>query len=197
MSPLDEKIILATLDEGGSTFVGNFSTIHIAERTGISEFVILDHFKTRENLLEEAERYLGEHFQAEMIQVIHETPSIDQAFSQLIDYQLAHPTWNGFALNYSYAIPQFNPDKEAAEAFNERVMDEALELTKFFPGYDALSSQSVFHLYRYFLRELAAFCQTIISGENRDSPALRSSEASFLFQGLSAFLQPDLARDNA
>lgn len=195
MSPLDEKIILATLDEGGSTFVGDFSTIHIAEASGISEFVIHDHFKTRAILLEETGRYLGAHFQQEMIRAITETSSPEEAFSQLVDYQLAHPTWNGFSLNYSHAIPQLNGDKEAEDSFNERLMDGALDLVKFFPGCDVLSSQCLFHLYRYFFRELIAFSQTIICGENRDSPDLRATETSFLLQGLSAFLQVNLAQD--
>jgi AcrR family transcriptional regulator len=196
MNPIDERVLLATLDEGGSTALGSFSIIHIAQASGVSEFVILDHFKTREKLLLEAGNFLGEHLSDEMKKVVAENLTPEEAFSALVDFQLAHPTWNGFLLNYSYAVPQFNPDKDQEAIFNERLIDGALRLRKFFPGSAALPSQHLFRLYRYFVRNLIAFCQTLITGENEDSPALRASEASFLFQGLSCSLQGVLAKDN-
>jgi hypothetical protein len=197
MNPIDEQVILATLDEGGKTFVGNFSTIHIAQKSGVSEFVILDRFESRENLLEQSMVYLEKKFQTEILEVCRRARTFEETFSSLVDYLLDHPTWNGFFLNYGYLTPQCNPNKDQEAAFNEWLMDEGFELAKLSSRLKSLPSPSVFDLFRYFLRELVSFSQTLISAENVDSPALRSRESAFLFQGLSGQLQGDLGKGKA
>jgi AcrR family transcriptional regulator len=104
---IDEKILIATLDEGGSNATNRFSTVRIAKACDISEFTIYDHFTSKSHLLAEADVYLGKQLDVFARKASAEAKDFLDFFSKMMDYQLAHPTWNGFFLNYSAIFPRY------------------------------------------------------------------------------------------
>jgi len=107
MNQLEEAVLLATIDEGGNNPVQKFSTIHIAAACGVSEFLIYEHFVSRQKLLVEADDYVAQHFRAQVLALTEKHLPYPELFSALLDYQLAHPSWNGFSLNYGHFFPRY------------------------------------------------------------------------------------------
>jgi Transcriptional regulator len=185
MNQLEEAVLLATLDEGGNTTIQKFSTIHIAAACGVSEFLIYEHFTSKEHLLDEANRYVAHHFRDELLRLSREQLPFPELFSKLLDYQLKHPSWNGFSLSYGHFFPHYGAKKAEEKRFQEHILESA---TLFLKSYDiVLEPSPTFEVYCFLLRELFSFAQLLISKEIPDTPKIRQNQANLILSGMQAF----------
>jgi Transcriptional regulator len=185
MNQLEEAVLLATIDEGGNNPVQKFSTIHIAAACGVSEFLIYEHFVSRQKLLVEADDYVAQHFRAQVLALTEKHLPYPELFSALLDYQLAHPSWNGFSLNYGHFFPRYGLDKAEEEHFHELVLETGRRL---FQAYQFnLDDFGAYQVFCFFLRELFSFAQLLISKEIIDTPATRLNQANLVLLGMGQF----------
>jgi AcrR family transcriptional regulator len=188
MSSIEDKVILAAVDEGGKHMPPTFSTIRIAERCKVSEFLIYDHFKTKANLLGAAHIFLLGKLAEAAKKAAENSSDFESFFSALVSFEVAHPCWNGFLLNYGLCFPQGEillENQKASEAFYET--NKPLLIPRYCPEGNPEEDRFRF---RYFFREVYGFSQMIILKEIDDTPELRSKEAKLLFNGLSELKNP-------
>jgi AcrR family transcriptional regulator len=183
---IDQKILLATLDEGGSNPPNRFSTVHIAAACGISEFTVYDHFHTKSHLLTEADVYLGRLLDSYTREASKESSTFAEFFSKMMDFQLAHPTWNGFFLNYSIVFPHFGSEEDQGVAdLKKHMTDTAKEVMPKFVT--PKITEDIREIFLFFLREVICYSRYIIGGDAVDSPKGRELESRVVFGGLNAF----------
>jgi AcrR family transcriptional regulator len=183
---IDEKILIATLDEGGSNATNRFSTVRIAKACDISEFTIYDHFTSKNHLLAEADVYLGKQLDSFARQASAEATDFLDYFSKMMDFQLAHPTWNGFFLNYSRIFPRFGlaPDEDDAEIWTHLTETGRMTMSKFITP---KSQDEVRDLFLFFFREVVCYSRYVIAKDVADTPRRRELEAKVVFGGLNSF----------
>ena len=183
MSSIEDKVLLAAIEEGGRHMPPTFSTIRIAEKCKVSEFLIYDHFKNKANLLQAAHIFLLGKLAEEAEAASKKDSDFESFFSDLVSYELAHPAWNGYFLNYGLCYPQgeiLSESQKSSEAFYDNHKGVLL------PRYCPLEEPIIDRLrFRFFFREVYAFSQLLITQQIDDTPEVRAKEAQLLFTGLS------------
>jgi AcrR family transcriptional regulator len=184
MSGVEEAIVLATLEEGGRKPLQDFSLSHVAQTCGFSEFVIFDHFKSKENLLASSDHFVFEQLQKQIVSLKKTSSDFFAFFNGLIDFQLAHPAWNGFLLNYGY-LPKDRSFKTIDIVFPRdgvfSILKDLMENEDLNLGED-----EIFILYTFFLQELLSFAQLILNLDIPDTPENRAREAQLITWGLAS-----------
>lgn len=182
MNNIEDKVLLAAIDEGGRHMPPTFSTIRIAERCHVSEFLIYDHFKTKAFLLQSAHIFLLDKMSKEANAAADKSPTFISFFSELVHYEMAHPSWNGFLLNYGLCFPQSEiakEDRQASEAFYENNIK--VLIPRYWPEEEPKIDR---YRFRYFFREVYCFAQLLIIQEIEDTPEVIEKEAKLLVYGL-------------
>jgi AcrR family transcriptional regulator len=181
---IDERILEATLEVAGTTPANRFSTKDIASKLGISEFVIFDHFQTKDNLLNKAdEKIAGDYYNA----VLGLGPTCHdfyEFFDKIMDFELSVPFHNSFAINYCRVFPRYEKASDFA-IFEDGVNAAVGEVFKFFPIKDM---SKAFPLWCYFTRELICDVQLIIDKHVIDTPEIRHFMAQCIYEGFGPFL---------
>lgn len=183
---IDEKILIATLDEGGNNATNRFSTVRIAQACDISEFTIYDHFKSKNHLLAEADVYLGKKLDAYARRASAEAIDFLDFFSKMMDFQLAHPSWNGFFLNYSAIFPRYGntADQDDQEIRNHITETGKATMFKFVTPADEDEARDLF---LFFFQEVVCYSRYVIAKDVADTPRRRELEAKVVFGGLNSF----------
>jgi AcrR family transcriptional regulator len=183
---IDEKILIATLDEGGSNATNRFSTVRIAKACDISEFTIYDHFTSKNHLLVEADVYLGKQLEAFAQKASNEAKDFQDFFSKMMDFQLAHPSWNGFFLNYSAIFPRYGATPDQAD---EEIRNHITETGKatMFKFITPANEEETRDLFLFFFREVVCYSRYVIAHDVVDTPRRRELEAQVVFGGLNSF----------
>jgi AcrR family transcriptional regulator len=179
---VEEKIILATIEERGNNPVNRFSTVKIAQTCGISEFVIYDHFKTKVALLNATDLYLSHLLFSYAEEAIKMNDNFSDFFSDLMMFQVRHPSWNGFWLNYSSAFPRFSSEKEENPASIPLSLLQAFQ--KYFPKAHYPDLEEAF---RFIVRETVCFARYVIYSEVPGNAHRLEAESKIVYGGLSAF----------
>jgi AcrR family transcriptional regulator len=183
---IEEQIIQASIIEGGKNSANLFSTKQIAETCGINEARIYEIFQSKESLLEQTDLYLATHWRDAVVKAAEKNTDFQVFFSEIIDYQMSNRYWNGFSLNYGHLSPRYSVDR-LSEAYRERMtVTASLVLPHFFPN---VPKENLLDLYRFFMREMIAFTQLLLSHQIPDTPVSRSIEANLLLNGLNAYRQ--------
>ena len=178
----DEKIILATIEEGGNNPTNRFSTLKVAANCGVSEFLIYDHFKSKIALLNAADLYLSKLLFAYSEEAVKINDSFSDFFSDLMLFQVRHPSWNGFWLNYSSIFPRFSLEREENPASVPLSLLQALR--KYFP--DA-SFPDLDEAFRFIIRETICFARYVIYSEVPGNAHRIEVESRIVYGGLNAF----------
>jgi AcrR family transcriptional regulator len=178
----DQKIILATIEEGGNNPTNRFSTIKVAANCGISEFVIYDHFKSKIALLNAADLYLSKLLFSYAEEAVKINANFNDFFSDLMLFQVRHPSWNGFWLNYSSIFPRFSLEKEENPASVPLSLLQALQ--KFFPN---ASYPDLDEAFRFIIRETICFARYVIYSEVPGNTHRIEAEGRIVYGGLNAF----------
>lgn len=182
-SAIDEQILLAAIAEGGSNPTNRFSMVKIAHDCGVSEFLVYDHFGSKELLLEAADSYLSKILVDFALEQAANCSDFEEFFGKIMNFQLVHPNWNGFLLNYSLIFPRFSPVRsgKGQSLINEQ---GSQALAKFFPS---ASPENRNECFRFVIRETISFARYVIYSEVAETPHRLHIEAQTVAGGLNAF----------
>jgi AcrR family transcriptional regulator len=122
---IDEKIINATIQIGSSNEANKLSTKKIAKACEISEFVIYDHFKSKDNLISITNHKIFEDSAAYVEQLILvEHQPFEVYWNKMVDFFLQNQNYVGWSINYGHIFPR--PEKPADnDEFREDITAEA------------------------------------------------------------------------
>lgn len=179
---LQEKIILATIEEGGKEFPSAFSSDKIAENCQIPPLELYASFQTKTALLSAADDYLGQKLFAYANAALEVDETFEAFFSDLMTFQLRHPSWNGFWLNYSSIFPRFSSESEESPLEIPPALLQ--KLSRYLPKGSELSLDEAF---RFLVRETVCFSRYVIYSEVPGNAHRLSVEAKLVYGGLSLF----------
>ncbi|MCH3908950.1 MAG: TetR/AcrR family transcriptional regulator [Bacilli bacterium] len=179
LEDIDQKIILTTIRLAGLYPPNHFSTREIASECRISEYVIFDHFKSKDNLIAESVKHISEAVKDCLINSVKENPTPEHAFFALIDFYLAHKDFNRFALNYCPAFPQY--DKNDNFAFFES--DSKKTVFPHFSSFKVHEGVSPFATWCFFIREATSFSSLLIEKRLPDNEKTRETMFNIVYHG--------------
>jgi AcrR family transcriptional regulator len=180
---IDEKIMKATLHECATHPANRFSTRDIAKICGISEFVIFDHFKTKDLLIAKVDEYISIPFNAAIIEAAKSSVHFSEFFSKMLDYMIAHPDANAFAINYCRVFPRYEKDVNYDD-FKINVLKMLEAVGPFFP---LTHPEDRFTLWARFNRELLCYAELFLEKKVEDTPENRKTMSDFLYRGLAPY----------
>lgn len=183
---IEEKILRETIRIAGSNVANKFSTREIALASGVSEFVIFSHFKSKENLIAEADKIVASEFYDQCKKVAAAHPNdFPGFFDEILTFELGRPKANAFALNYCRVFPQAETPADYS-SFKNGVMETLHELFAFYPLKD---EKKAFFLWCDFVREFAVYSEMFIENRIPDTPKNRSLVCGLVERGLTDFLK--------
>jgi AcrR family transcriptional regulator len=180
---IDRLIVETTIHEAAVTPANRFSTQLIAKKLGISEFVIFDHFESKDYLIAMADKYVSVPFYEAVLLNAKKSETFEQFFSLMVDYLLSHPDHNAFAINYCRVFPRYERDVDY-DNYKKMVTAMLSQLEPYFP---IKNHDDAYFLWARFNRELLSDCQRLIDGKIPDNPRNRSIMASLLYGGLASY----------
>lgn len=184
---IDEKIIDATIKVGSENGANKLSTKEIAKVCDISEFVIYDHFKSKENLVSIADKKIAEAVMGEALSTLKINADLVSFYSTMVDFCLAKKDYTAFTINYGHIFPRTTKPADYDAFMNEVFMPSAKEgvglLSLSFPD-----DTSCLHLWLWLFQNVIIYCQLVILGSLVDSKARRFEAGKLVASGLSSFL---------
>jgi hypothetical protein len=185
MDDIEKAILTATIEEGGNAFPSAFETAKVARRSGVSEYVLYDRYKSKAALLNAADLYLSGFLFDYALKAAEADESFSAFFADLMLFQVRHPSWNGFWLNYSSIFPRVSLAQEETEALVPIPLLKAL--SKYFPETDYASLEKAF---RFLSRESICFARYVIYSEVPGNEHRLLAESQIVYGGLEAFKIP-------
>jgi AcrR family transcriptional regulator len=185
MDDTETAILLATIEEGGSAFPSAFQTAKVAKRSGVSEYALYDRYKSKAALLNAADLYLSAFLFDYALKAAQADQDFNAFFTDLMLFQVRHPSWNGFWLNYSSIFPRVSLAKEETEAVVPLPLLKALG--KYFPDADYGALEKAF---RFLSRESISFARYVIYSEVPGNEHRLLAESQIVYGGLAAFKIP-------
>jgi AcrR family transcriptional regulator len=179
---IDEAIIDAAIEVGAANATNRFSTKTLARKCGISEFVIYDHFKTKDNLLDVADHKIGDDFSEYLISKTKTCASNYALWNACFDFFLARPSYSLFAVHYGMVYPWSlakSRDKEAAQNYIAAVAMEVLS------GRPSLGTKHIYYLVgAAFVGQILGYATMVIQGQVMDTPEFRQIVSGISINGL-------------
>jgi hypothetical protein len=181
---IDEKIINATIQIGSSNEANKLSTKEIAKACEISEFVIYDHFKSKDNLISITNHKIFEDSAAYVEQLILvEHQPFEVYWNKMVDFFLQNQNYVGWSINYGHIFPR--PEKPAdSDEFREDITAEA---RKCFSYLNLKNDWEYYFFYMWMFRSFVFFAQFVLNGELQDTPETRSVSCHFYLVGIQNF----------
>lgn len=178
-----EKVILALIEESGNAPAHCFSLERVAERSSSKEKDIQATFQSEALLLNAGDAYLSSLLFAYAEEAAKENNDFSAFFSDLMLYQIRHPSWNGFWLNYSSTFPRFPNEKEENPVSIPVSLLQAIQ--KYFP---TLPYRGLEEAFRFIIRETICFARYVIYSEVPGNLHRLEAESRLVYGGLSAFI---------
>jgi len=181
---IDEKIIDATIQIGSLNEANKLSTKEIAKVCEISEFVIYDHFKSKDNLISIADHKIFEDSAAYVEKLIlQEHQPSDVYWNKMVDFYLTNPNYIGWSINYGHIFPR--PEKPAD--IDEFRTDISAESKKCFSYLGLKDDLQYYFFYMWMFRSFVFFAQFVLNGELDNSPETRAVASHLFIVGMDNF----------
>jgi AcrR family transcriptional regulator len=183
---IDEKIIDATIKVGSENGANKLSTKEIAKVCDISEFVIYDHFKSKENLVSIADKKIAETIMDEALRILKINADLVSFYSSMVDFCLAKKDYTAFTINYGHIFPRTakpaDYDNFVLNVFLPAAK-EGMSLLKLHSPDDT----SCLHLWLWLFQNVIIYCQLAVLGSMADSKERRIEAGKLVASGLDAF----------
>lgn len=180
---VEERILQATFAVAGNSEPNRFSTQEIAEKAGLSEFVIYDHFKTKENLIAEGRAYIFDEFVDALLAQVERTPDFLPFFNAMLDYALARSDELRFALTYDDLFPRSQLPKDYA-SYKAKVSERIVApLEKKIPLAEDL--ELCYQVSDHWMREYLLDAELLLNGTIADTPQNRRWMGELIYWGFS------------
>jgi AcrR family transcriptional regulator len=183
---IDEKIVDATIRVGSRNGANRLSTKEIAKECGISEFVIYDHFQSKENLINIADHKVFEISSAQAQELFdHPAFGFEEVWNGMIDWFLAHPDLVTWILNYGHIFPRA---EKPADVDDFRA-DIAQVARRSFKDNSLTEDWEYCYVYMWLFRSMVCFAQFLITGELDNTPAIREKSFLLTYKGFMSFFK--------
>jgi len=186
---IDEKIIDATILVGSANGANKLSTKEIAKVCDISEFVIYDHFKSKEKLLSIADQKVTQAFNdAAHSALASGQKDFPTFWNAMVNFLLANPNFTSFSINYGHIFPRTAKPAD----FDDFLANEIAPIAKEILGQWNLSFQKDYlstYIWMWTVRSIFNFAQFVIGGSLPDTPEVRGISCSAAQNGAMSFLQ--------
>jgi AcrR family transcriptional regulator len=183
---IDEKIVDATIKVGSRNGANRLSTKEIAKECAISEFVIYDHFQSKDNLVNIADHKVFEIASVEAERLFeNEALSFKDIWNGLVNWFLAHPDLVTWTLNYGHIFPRAEKPSDVQD-FRADIAQVARRCVK---NSNLTQDWEYCYLYMWLFRSIVCFTQFLITGELDDTPEIREKSYLSTYQGFSSFIQ--------
>jgi AcrR family transcriptional regulator len=184
MTANEEKILRATIEVSGKGEPHRFSTKEVAMLAGVSEFMVYDLFKTKDNLIAQADTLVAQDYYDIMLAEAKNFRGYQHLMNRLYDFYLAHPYNILFSINYCRVFPQvvLPADYETFKATLMQGIETIGALHPFAKSIDPFSA------WNDFTREVVAQCYFFIAHPEADTPETREMMARLLFEGVGPYI---------
>jgi AcrR family transcriptional regulator len=169
---IDEKIIDATILVGATNGANKLSTKEIAKACGISEFVIYDHFKSKEKLLSTADQKVAEIFNDAAKSQLEKNPDFKTFWNAMVDLLITMPNIASFSINYGHIFPRIPRPEDFDEFLETEILPIAEES---FERWDIHFEKDYLYTYMWMwiARSIFTYAQFIIGKSLEDRPESR------------------------
>lgn len=176
----DAEILQKTIEVASKEERGTCSTREIADRCKISEYVIFDRFKSKDNLLKEATKFITARFFAWDKEFrMRYGADREGFFNAYLDRLLSAPEDTRFAGNYLLVFPR-QGDLEQVATFAEDVRDKIAAA-------GAQNDPNAFFLFVYEAQEVVQDALLILSHQLEDTAENRHLMFTLIHNGLEGF----------
>lgn len=183
---IDDEIIRATIELGGSSDPNcSFTTKDIADRCGVREFLIFNHFGNKENLMHAADLKVGSLLAGEAKTILNNPKHFPEFFNEYLDWLLTHPETVFFAINYGHEVPHATDIFLTNPANDEAIVKADAEYI--FNHFEKENEILYTLMWKFLLREMIYTAAEILSHEKSDTPSYRLLQGKLIDQGLSFF----------
>lgn len=183
---IDEKIIDATILVGSTNGANKLSTKEIAKACDISEFVIYDHFKSKEHLLSSADLKVTQAFFDAASAAFERNSNFIPFWYAMVDYSLANPNYTSFSINYGYIFPRTSKSGD----YDDFIMNTILPFAKpMLEKWGIHLEKDYLYAYNWmwFVRSVLTYSQFVIGKSLEDTAEIRNISCSLAYQGYLAF----------
>lgn len=185
---IDEKIIDATIRVGSTNGANKLSTKEIAKACAISEFVIYDHFQSKENLVSVADKKVFDYFYAKAEEIMPGSEEGLYAFwNKMVDVMIEKADYNAFEINYGHLYPRALAAADYSAFMAEVYMAKIAE-SKFPIKTREDNNYLGTFIYLWIARSIISYAQWIISGAIIDNKVQRDASAKLACEGIGSFL---------
>ncbi|MFA6619506.1 MAG: TetR/AcrR family transcriptional regulator [Bacilli bacterium] len=185
---IDEKIIDATILVGSANGANKLSTKAIAKVCDISEFVIYDHFKSKEHLLSSADLKVSQAFNDAASVAYEANPDFIAFWNAMVDYSLANASYTSFSINYGYFFPRTSKPQDYDE-FSQNIIypfaKTILEKWGVYFNKEYLYSYN----WMWLVRSVLTYAQFVIGKSLEDTAEIRNFSCLLAHKGYLAFAQ--------
>lgn len=184
---IDEKIIDATIAVGSVNGANKLSTKEIAKACDISEFVIYDHFKSKEKLLSAADQKVMEAFNAKVHNLLAENKTdFSRFWNGTLDYLLVNPKITSFTINYGHIFPRIVKPEDFDDFLTTEILPTAKETLQGW-GVDFANDYLYTYIWMWTMQTIFSFAQFVIGGSLPDTPEVRGISCSAAQNGMMSF----------
>jgi AcrR family transcriptional regulator len=180
---IDEKIIDATIVVGSQNGANKLSTKEIAKVCAISEFVIYDHFKSKENLVSMADRKIAALFGEKAEELIGQKVTFEYFWNSLVDNCLKNPAMTSFSINYGHIFPR----TAKPEDYDSFLLDVITPVAKrCLSAFGVVLNRDVdyCYLWMWIWRTIVSYAQFVLGGSLVDTPEMRSLSYTVAYSGV-------------
>lgn len=183
---IDEKIIDATIKVGSENGTNKLSTKEIAKFCSISEFVIYDHFKSKENLVSTADKKIAEAIMDEALKILGSNVNPFFFYSAMVDFCLLKKEYTAFTINYGHIFPRTSKPVDYDQFAKTVFLPAAKEGASFF-HIRLIDDASTLYLWLWLIGNVIIYSQLVLEGSLEDTPAKRKESAQLVITGLRSF----------
>jgi len=181
---IDEKIIDATIQIGSTNGANRLSTKEIAKLCGISEFVIYDHFRSKDNLISIANHRIFDEVAVVIAQLLaKEKVGFETFWNRMVDWYIAHPNYTTWSIHYGHVFPR------AEKPFDEDdfLVDFTREARLVLKNSENQEGWKVCYLSLWILRNIIYFAQLVLSKQLDNTPEIRGFSCATSYGGVKQF----------
>ena len=184
---IDEKIIDATIIVGSKNGANKLSTKEIAKVCDISEFVIYDHFKSKEKLLSVADQKIAQAFN-DTARSVFAKGSFDfpSFWNGMVDFLLANPNYASFSINYGHVFPRTTKPADFDDFLSNEILPIAKECLDRWDIHFA-KDYLYTYLWMWMTRSILNYAQFVIGGSLPDTPEVRGISCGAAENGAMSF----------
>lgn len=178
----DQKIIDAAIEVGGTSNANVlFSTVDIAQKAGVSEFVVFSRFQNKEGLLYRALAEATRRRSEEFARLVALHLPFEKVTEGLERYLINHPTETMFLINYGESVPKITGFNTLHEAF---IKNCKKDMHLFDDYYAFPDEETQLIAYTSYIRNVLYDAQFVLSGFEEFDEHYAQVASSLLCSGL-------------